>query len=106
MTHDLPCPVFAYSNAQTPFVSLFLYCEEPPEMVMTWPAKSISILRGADGCSVGWELTIDPATILGGQEGDHASHIVGGRAALQRAVLGHQVLDFVRGPLGGTAGDV
>lgn len=51
-------------------------------------------------------LTVHPATILRSKESDDASNIVRSRASLQRAVLGHHVLDLVSGPVGSRAGNV
>ena len=51
-------------------------------------------------------LTVDPAAVLGRQESDDAGDVLGHGAALQRAVLGHEVLDLLGRPLGGTAGDL
>lgn len=51
-------------------------------------------------------LTVDPAAVLRRQEGNDAGDVLGHGAALQRAVLGHEVLDLLGRPLGGTAGDL
>lgn len=54
----------------------------------------------------GKDLTVDPAAVTAGKEGYHAGNILGNGATTQRAVLGHEGLDLVSGPFGGTARDV
>jgi len=54
----------------------------------------------------GEDLAVDPAAVTAGEESYDAGDILGDGATTQRAVLGHEVLDLVGGPVGGTAGDV
>jgi hypothetical protein len=54
----------------------------------------------------GKDLTVDPAAVTGSEESYHAGDILGDGAATERAVLGHEVLDLLGGPVGGTARDV
>ena len=73
-------------------------------MVMTWPGRVVSIVIIRKGCQM--ELTVDPATVLGSEEGNHASNVLWHGAALERAVLSHEFLDLVRRPVWGAAWDV
>ena len=50
--------------------------------------------------------TVDPVAVVGSEEGHHASDILWHSAALERAVLGHQLLDLVRWPLWGATWDL
>lgn len=51
----------------------------------------------------GEDLAVDPAAVTTGEESYHAGNILGDGATTQRAVLSHEVLDLVGGPVGGTA---
>jgi hypothetical protein len=51
-------------------------------------------------------LTVDPAAVAGGKEGYYAGDILGDGAATEGAVFGHEVLDLLGGPVGGTARDI
>ena len=73
-------------------------------MVMTWPTDSVSIVLWLAFSSR--LLTIDPATVVGGQECYHAGDIFWYCAALQWAVLGHELLDLVGWPIWSSAWDV
>jgi len=81
-----------------------IYWDEPPEMVTTWPAETIS--NPSVEPSFSSRLTVDPATVLGSQESNHASDILRQGAAAERAVISHQLLDLVRREVGGAAWDV
>lgn len=52
------------------------------------------------------DLAVDPAAVTAGKESYHAGNILGDGATTERAVLGHEGLDLVGGPLRGTARDV
>ena len=57
-----------------------------------------------DSTGIGFpKLTVDPAAIIGGEESNDASDVLGNSAALERAVLGHELLDLVRWPVWGAA---
>jgi hypothetical protein len=54
----------------------------------------------------GEDLTVNPAAVAGGKESYYASNVLGDGAAAERAVFGHEVLDLLGGPVGGTTRDV
>jgi hypothetical protein len=49
----------------------------------------------------GQDLAVDPAAVTTGKESYDTGNILGDGATTQRAVLGHEVLDLVGGPVGG-----
>lgn len=45
---------------------------------MTWPVEVVSnAIARFNGTGVA-ALTVDPATVVGGEEGDHAGNVIGG----------------------------
>jgi hypothetical protein len=99
-----PVHVYHAISFQSFFLHIHVYWDEPPEMVMTWPIKLLA--NWSSGKINLREYTVDPATVLRGEESDHASDVLWQSAALERAVVGHQLLDLVRGPVWSAARDV
>lgn len=54
----------------------------------------------------GEDLAVDPATVLGCEESDDTGDVLGESASAERAVVGHEGLDLLGGPLGSTTGTV
>jgi len=54
----------------------------------------------------GNDLAVDPATVIRSQESHNTSNVFGDGAALQWAVLGHELLDLVRRPVWSPAWNV
>ena len=54
----------------------------------------------------GNDLAVDPVAVAAGKEGHHTGDILGDGTATKRAVVGHELLDLLGGPLGCTTRDV
>ena len=51
-------------------------------------------------------LTVDPATVLRGEEADYSGDVLGEGAAAERAVVCHHLLDLGCGDVGSAAWNV
>lgn len=54
----------------------------------------------------GNDLAVNPAAVFAGKESNHTGDVLGDGTAAERAVVGHELLDLLGGPLGCTTRDV